>query len=419
MDKLVLQGGKPLFGEVQISGAKNAVLPIMAATLLADGEFTIHNVPELRDVKTMAHLLRIIGAKVAFQNNTLVIDTSGCNYFEAPYELVKTMRASIYVLGPLLGRFGQAKVSLPGGCAIGARPVDFHLKGMDKLGAQISLDAGYIKAKSAGLNGGHIHFDIPSVGATGNILMAAVLAKGKTTISNASCEPEIVALADFLITMGAQIDGVGSSNLTVQGVKQLKPTHFTVIPDRVETGTFMIAAALTGGEVTLTESDPSTIGSLTEKLREAGNIVEQNDRRIYVKGAEKNSSVDITTSEYPGFPTDLQAQWMTLMCLAGGASMITDTIFFDRFTHAAELKRLGATIELKKNTAIVTGVEKLYGAQVMSTDLRASASLVLAGLVAEGQTEVHRIYHLDRGYERIEDKLQKVGAEICRSDGGL
>lgn len=418
MDKIVINGGKSLQGVVHISGSKNAVLPIMAATLLASGKYTIRNVPDLRDVKTMAHLLRIIGAQVEFSNRQLKIDTTNCNFFEAPYELVKTMRASIYVLGPLAARFGRAKVSLPGGCAIGPRPVDWHIKALEKLGARIELQHGYILAEAKKLRGSRINFDISSVGATGNALMAAVLAEGVTVIEHAALEPEITALADFLTAMGANIEGIGSQRLTIRGIKNLHPVDFDVIPDRIEAGTFLLAAAITGGAVELQGVDPSVLGSLFEKLREAGVIMEESDTAVFCKAPERVQSVSVTTAPYPGFPTDLQAQWMALMCVADGSSVITETIFEDRFTHVAELRRLGAQIKLNENVAVVTGAKKLNSAQVMSTDLRASASLILAGLRAEGQTEVLRVYHIDRGYEAIEKKLKALGADIWREEGG-
>jgi UDP-N-acetylglucosamine 1-carboxyvinyltransferase len=419
LDKIVVNGGKQLKGTVRVSGAKNAVLPIMAATLLADGEFRITNVPDLRDVKTMAHLLRIIGARVDFAGNTLRIDTSNCSFFEAPYELVKTMRASVYVLGPLLARFGNARVSLPGGCALGARPVDLHIKGLQKLGARIELNKGYIHASSASLRGGPISFDVSSVGATGNILMAAVLAEGTTTINNAAREPDITALSDFLTLMGADISGTGTDQLVIKGVKKLHPVDFEVVPDRIETGTFLIAAAITGGEVVVEKADVKNSTNLLAKLRDAGIYIEKERDSIYCRGSERSKPVNITTAPYPGFPTDLQAQWMSLMCVADGNSVITDTVFFDRFTHVAELQRLGANIRLDKNTAVVQGVENLDGAEVMSTDLRASACLILAGLRAAGRTDVHRVYHIDRGYERIEKKLSRLGADIRREEDNI
>ncbi len=419
MDKIVINGGHPLQGTIEISGAKNAVLPIMAATLLADGVFRITNVPDLRDVKSMAHLLRIIGAKVEFRDNTLEIDTSTCNFFEAPYEIVKTMRASIYVLGPLLAKFGQARVSLPGGCAIGTRPVDLHIKGLQQLGATIDLERGYVVATARHLSGSNLNLDVSSVGATGNLLMAAVLAQGKTTINNASWEPEIVALADFLVKMGARIDGVGTARLTIHGVTKLEPVQFEVIPDRIETGTFLIAAALAGGRVQLNRTNGALVNSLIAKLRHAGAQVEAGESTIVCEADGRLKPTSITTAAHPGFPTDLQAQWMALMCVAEGSSIVTDTVFFDRFMHVAELRRLGANIEMNGNVAVVTGVAHLVGAPVMSTDLRASASLILAGLGAEGQTDVLRVYHLDRGYERIENKLRSLGAQIRREEGSL
>lgn len=417
MDKIVIKGGKPLKGAVKISGAKNAVLPMMAATLLAAGRFEIRNVPDLRDVKTMAHLLRIIGAKVAFAENRLVIDTSDCGFYEAPYELVKTMRASIYVLGPLLARFGQARVSLPGGCAIGPRPVDLHLKGMEDLQATVELDKGYIVAKARKLRGSSVNFDVSSVGATGNVLMASVLAEGRTVINNAAREPEISALAEFLVKMGADIEGIGSGQLRIHGVSKLEPVSLEVIPDRIETGTFMIAAAITGGEVEIQKTDPKLVASLTSKMRMANVMVEEGESVIFCKAPEGLKPTNVTTSVYPGFPTDLQAQWMTLMCLADGSSVIQETIFFDRFAHVAELQRLGAQIQVNENISIVTGVDKLIGATVMSSDLRASACLILAGLRAQGRTDVLRIYHLDRGYEKIESKLAGLGADTWREEG--
>ncbi len=417
MDKIVITGPARLRGSVRVSGAKNAVLPIMAATLLASGEFEIQNVPDLRDVKTMAHLLRIIGARVDYADHTLHIDTRQCSFFEAPYELVKTMRASVYVLGPLVARFGRARVSLPGGCAIGTRPVDLHIQGLAQLGAQIELDRGYIDARADRLNGAPVHFDLSSVGATGNLLMAATLARGETIIENAAREPEIANLAEFLQRMGADIAGVGTSRLRVNGVDTLHPTDFTVMPDRIEAGTFLIAGAITAGEIELTGVAPGTLSSLIAKLRQAGVSVELGPESILCRAPHRIRPVDVATAPYPGFPTDLQAQWMALMCLADGTSVITENIFVDRFMHVAELRRLGAEIHLKENVALVRGRDRLDGAPVMSTDLRASASLILAGLRAEGRTEVLRVYHLDRGYERIEAKLAHLGAKIWREEG--
>ena len=362
----------------------------------------------------MAHLLRIIGAQVEFTPHKMVVDTSRCNFFEAPYELVKTMRASIYVLGPLLGRFGQARVSLPGGCAWGPRPVDLHLKGMQKLGAQVDLEGGYIVAKARKLKGAKIHFDVSSVGATGNILMAAVLAKGTTLIENAAQEPEIVSLERFLVKMGARIEGVGTETLTIEGVDELQPVSEEVIPDRIEAGTFMIAAAITRGDVLIKNSELGHLDGIVSKLKEAGVQIEVQKDGIRVRAAEQLRPLDIVTAVYPGFPTDMQAQWTALMSVVEGTSIVKDTIYLDRFNHIAELCRLGADISTQENSAIIRGVPELMGAPVMSTDLRASASLILAGLSARGTTEVLRIYHIDRGYETIEKKFQELGGDIER-----
>jgi len=416
LDKIVIVGGKPLRGRIPVYGAKNAVLPIMAATLLASGKYEIDAVPVLRDVRTMAHLLRIIGAQVVQDGHKLTIDTQHCSFLEAPYELVKTMRASIYVLGPLVARFGRARVSLPGGCAWGPRPVDFHIKGMQKLGAEIDLDRGYIVARAEKLRGSTITLDIPSVGATGNILMAATLAEGRTVIENAAREPEITALAQFLVQMGAEIEGIGTDRLVIHGVDELRPTDFRVIPDRIEAGTFLLAGAITGGDVTVTNVVPEHLRAVLTKLEDAGVELVEGKDWIQIRAPERVKPVDVTTAVYPGFPTDMQAQWMALMSVADGSSVITDTIFLDRFTHVAELQRLGARIRMEGNSAHVTGVEKLQGAPVMSTDLRASACLILAGLAAEGRTDVSRVYHIDRGYERIEERLKLLGADIWREE---
>lgn len=416
MDKFVVYGGKPLKGVVPISGSKNAVLPIMAATLLAPGKYRIENVPNLRDVRTMAHLLRVIGAKVELTDHVLTIDTTLADFFEAPYELVKTMRASIYVLGPLLTRFHRARVSLPGGCAWGPRPVDLHIKGMEKLGADLTLEGGYIVASTDGLKGNPIYLDTPSVGATGNILMAAVLAQGETVIENAAIEPEITDLGNFLIKMGARINGLGSRTISVEGVPGLRPTNYTVIPDRIEAGTFLAAGLITGGDLTITNCNPRHLTEIIGKLQETGAELEVGDDQIRIRANGKIRSVDVTTAVYPGFPTDMQAQWIALMSLAQNSSVVTDTIYIDRFTHVPELNRLGANIKVKNNSAFIKGVEKLKGAPVMSTDLRASASLVIAALAAEGRSDIHRVYHIDRGYEAIEKKLQEVGADIVRKD---
>jgi len=414
MDKLVIFGGRPLTGTVHISGAKNAVLPVMAATLLADGQYRIKNVPNLRDVRTMSALLQTIGGKAEFHHNTLNIEISQCDHFEAPYDLVKTMRASIYVLGPLVGRYGYAKVSLPGGCAWGPRPVNMHIEALRKMGADIQINQGYILAKAKKLKGTKLLFDFPSVGATGNILMAAVLAEGTTIIHNAAKEPEITALVRFLKKMGAFIRGAGTEKLEIEGVGHLHSTETVIIPDRIEAGTFLIAAHITGSRIRLESVYPRHIGAVISKVKDSGAQIIEGNRWIDIVSNGQISPVNISTSVYPGFPTDMQAQWMALMSIAKGSSVITDTIFEDRFTHVSELQRLGATIQRDRNMAVVKGVKSLSGAPVMSTDLRASASLILAGLVAKGRTEVSRIYHIDRGYERIEEKLKQLGANIYR-----
>lgn len=414
MDKFVIQGGVPLRGEIAVSGSKNAALPIIAACLLAPGKYRIKNVPKLRDIRTMAHLMRVIGAKIDFTDHTLEVNTQHADFPEAPYELVKTMRASIYVLGPLLARFGSARVSLPGGCAWGPRPVDLHLKGMKLLGADLDLKEGYINARAKKLLGSPVYLDVSSVGATGNIMMAAALAEGKTVIENAAEEPEIVNLGEFLRQMGACIEGLGTKCITIEGVPELHPVEFTIIPDRIETGTFLVAGLITGGEVTVRDCIPGHLREVIGKLREAGAQLTVEPDRIHLKSTGSILPTNVTTAVYPGYPTDMQAQWIALMSLARGGSVVTDTIYPDRFTHVPELQRLGADIVLKNNSAFIRGVKKLQGAPVMSTDLRASASLVLAALAAEGQTEVLRVYHIDRGYEAIEEKLQKLGARIMR-----
>ena len=388
----------------------------MVATLLAPGKYTINNVPRLRDVRTMAHLLRIIGAKIEFENHSLVIDTMRADFPEAPYELVKTMRASVYVLGPLLARFGRARVSLPGGCAWGPRPVDLHMKGMEKLGAKLELDQGYIVARTSQLKGNHIHFDTSSVGATGNVMMAAVLANGITTIENAAMEPEIIDLGNFLKSMGARIEGLGTSKIQIEGVPGLRSGDYSVIPDRIETGTFLIAGLLTKGKMKLNNCQPNHLTEVLEKLQDTGAQLRLKQDSIEIEGADQIKPVNVTTSIYPGFPTDLQAQWIALMSRADGSSIVTDTIFTDRFTHVPELNRLGAKIVVKNNSAFIQGVTGLNGAPVMSTDLRASASLVLAALAAKGRSDLHRVYHIDRGYEKIEEKFRLLGADILRSD---
>lgn len=386
----------------------------MPATLLASGKYRLDNTADLRDVTTMVKLLQTMGVEIKREDHRLFINTFRVNKFEAPYEHVKKMRASIYVLGPLVARYGYAKVSMPGGCAWGPRPVNFHIDGIRKLGAQVDLDAGYIIAKAKRLKGTRIAFDASSVGATGNLLMAAVLAKGGTVLENAAREPEITALAEFLIKMGAKIDGIGTNRLEIEGVDALHPTDIVTIPDRIETGTFLIAGAITGSTVKVKNCNPEHCTAVLAKMEDAGATLTIEKNSIEIKAPKEIRPVDATTAIYPGFPTDLQAQWTTLMCIAKGSSVITETIYFDRFKHVPELNRLGANIELEENVAIVKGMKKLKGAKVMSTDLRASASLILAGLIAKGQTEILRVYHIDRGYERIEQKLQQLGADIER-----
>jgi UDP-N-acetylglucosamine 1-carboxyvinyltransferase len=417
MDKLQITGGAKLDGSIRISGAKNAALPILMATLLAEGTTSIGNVPHLHDVTTTLELLGILGNSVTLDEKMSVeIDTSTIHSFEAPYDLVKTMRASILVLGPLLARFGKADVSLPGGCAIGSRPVDLHIKGLQAMGGEIEVIDGYVKARAPnGLKGAHIFMDTVSVGATENLLMAAAVAKGTTIIENAAREPEVVDLANYLKKMGAQISGEGTGIITIEGVEKLIGCHHDVMPDRIETGTYLIAAAITGGKIRLRETDPEIIDSVLQKLEEAGAEIKTGSNWIELdmKG-QRPRAINITTAPYPGFPTDMQAQFMALNIIAEGTGIIKETIFENRFMHVSELQRMGADITIQGNTAICKGVDKLSGAQVMATDLRASASLVLAGLVAEGVTLVGRIYHIDRGYDCIEEKLQLLGATIKR-----
>ena len=415
MDKIFIEGQNTLSGSVQISGAKNAVLPIMTAALMAEGRSVVTRVPDLRDTRTMIRLMEIVGATCSFENGRLVIDGSTVNNPEAPYDLVKTMRASFYVLGPLLARFGVVKVSLPGGCAWGPRPVDFHLKGLEKLGAKITLESGYIIAEAKRLQGTKINFEFPSVGATGNIAMAAATAEGTTIIENAAREPEIVQLCEYLNTMGACIRGIGTTRLTIDGVETLHSADIDVIPDRIEAGTFLAAGALLG-EITLNGVIPEHLDSVILNFKEAGCNVSTTSNSVTIAQADKIQPVDMTTAVYPGFPTDLQAQWVALMTLAKGSSMITDTVYHDRFSHVPELNRFGANIKVENNTAFVRGVDALVGAPVMSTDIRASASLIVAGLAAKGRTEVSRVYHIDRGYEQIEEKFRSLGANIWRKN---
>ena len=413
MAKIIINGGKTLSGEVKISGAKNAVLPIMSATLLCPGKFTIHNVPDLRDTRTMMQLLEITGAKTSFNNGSVTIDSTGVNNPEAPYELVKTMRASFYVLGPLISRFGKVQVSLPGGCAWGPRPVDYHLKGLKRLGAKIDLEGGNILAEAKELKGADIHFEFPSVGATGNLVMASVRAKGTTRLFNCAKEPEITQLCEFLISMGADINGVGTDTLIISGVKELNQADITVIPDRIEAGTFLMAGAL-NGKIKVKNVIPSHLEKVTNKLIEAGCTIKIKDSSISISPPTKINSIDMTTAVYPGFPTDLQAQWVALMSLSESSAIVTDTVYHDRFSHIPELARLGANIRVEKNTAFIRGVNQLVGAPVMSTDIRASAALFIAALAAKGNTEISRVYHIDRGYEKIEKKFLGLGAEIIR-----
>lgn len=417
MDALRIEGGHTLRGEVAVSGSKNSSLPILAATLLADGVCRVEGVPDLQDIRTMIALLEAFGARVERRGDCLSVDTTGVELCTAPYDLVRRMRASICFLGPLLARFGQARISMPGGCVIGDRPVDMHLKGLARLGADFSLAGGYIEGRSGSLSGNSVFLGGnfgPSVLATANIMMAATLARGRTEIEFAACEPEIVDLAAFLSKMGARVEGAGSHLVTVDGVGRLEPADFRVIPDRIEAGTLLMAGLITGGEVTVTGCRPEHLFAVLDKLSETGAGIEKNDDRVSALSGRAIRSTDMVTLAYPGFPTDLQAQFMSLMCRADGTSLICERIFPERFMHAAELKRMGADIVIRDGTAIVRSSGRLYGTRVMASDLRASAALVMAGLVAEGTTEVRRIYHLDRGYEKMEEKLVALGARVER-----
>ncbi len=418
MQKILVEGGARLHGEVRISGAKNAVLPILCATLLADGPVQVTNVPRLHDVLTTAKLLAGLGAGVEYAGDAMTVDPRSVNSHVAPYELVKTMRASVLVLGPLLARFGDAEVSLPGGCAIGSRPVDLHIRGLQALGAEISVEHGFIKGRVKGrLRGARHVFDMVSVGATENVLMAAALADGTSVLENAAMEPEIVDLAECLVAMGASIEGAGSSRIVVHGVERLQGCTHAVVADRIETGTFLVAAAMTGGRIKATHARPDTMDAVLDKLREAGARIEIDADSITLDMEGKRPrAVNFTTAPHPAFPTDMQAQLMAMNCIADGVGVINETIFENRFMHVNELVRLGADIRVDGHTAVVRGVDQLSGAPVMATDLRASASLILAGLVADGQTIIDRIYHLDRGYENIEAKLSGLGASIRRID---
>lgn len=415
MDKLVIQGGNKLCGRIKVSGAKNGSLALMPATILSPGTYHLTNTPNLRDVWTMSRLMTALGAFCELNGNDLFIDTRELNSTEAPYEHVKNMRASFYVLGPLLARFGEARVSLPGGCAWGPRPVDLHIKGMERLGADVKLENGYVVAKAKQLTGTKIHLDISSVGATGNILMAATLAKGTTLISNAATEPEITALARMLVKMGAKIDGIGTAILEIEGVTNLKPVDEITIPDRIEAATYLIATAATGGKIDLENVNPYHLTSVIAKLEECGCEVDVNSDSIFLKAAEKILPTDITTAVYPGIPTDIQPQWTALMAAASeGNSKVIDVVYTDRFKHIPELMRLGADIDVIDNSAFIKAGKKLTGATVMASDLRAGAALVVAALAAEGTSEILRVYHIDRGYESIENKLTALGANIKR-----
>jgi UDP-N-acetylglucosamine 1-carboxyvinyltransferase len=426
MDKFVIRGGKPVEGQVVISGAKNAALPALAAALLTDKKVILDNVPAVRDLQTMARLLTCLGAEVDFgeagrKPNRVTIQTANITGHEAPYELVKTMRASSLVLGPLLARFGCARVSMPGGCAIGARPIDLHIKGLEKLGAFISQEHGYIEAQApAGLKGANVYFSRITVTGTEDLIMAAVLADGETVLENAAREPEVVDLAEMLNKMGAQIEGAGTSTIRIKGVGKLKGTRHTIIPDRIEAGTFLAAAAITGGQVLLERCNPAHFAAVVAKVEEAGAEVSlPSPSSIEVRASNGLTALEITTAEYPGFATDMQAQFAALMTQAEGTSIITETIFENRFLHVPELARMGAQIRVEGNRAIVLGRSPLSGAAVLCSDLRASASLILAGLVARGETLVDRVYHVDRGYERIEEKLRSLGADIRRVSGSV
>ena len=416
MDKIQINGGRTLQGEVLISGAKNAALPLIASSILVEGTTVFNNVPDLMDINSIKLLLESLGASCSFDDNVMTVDGSGINRIEADYDLVRKMRASILVLGPLTARFGHAKVSLPGGCAIGARPVNIHLTGLEALGATINLEHGYIEAKAEnGLRGAEIVCETPTVTGTENLMMAAVLAKGTSVIRNAAREPEIVCLADALNAMGAKVSGAGSSSIYIEGVPALQPAEVSVIPDRIETGTFMAAAAAAGGDVLIRGCNPDHMGAVIEKIMETGAIVEAWEDKIRVIGTGRLKSVDVDTLPYPGFPTDMQAQFMAMMTVAEGECTIHESIFENRFIHANELGRMGADITVTDGKyARVCGVESLQGAPVMASDLRASASLVIAGLVAEGQTVISRVYHMDRGYESIEKKFSALGADITR-----
>ncbi|HSW64546.1 MAG TPA: UDP-N-acetylglucosamine 1-carboxyvinyltransferase [Dissulfurispiraceae bacterium] len=415
MDSLKIKGGRPLKGDVEISGAKNAALPVMAASLLTGGTHSLKRIPNLRDIATMGKLLSYMGAEYHYDQGAVTLETSRIKKHEAPYDLVKTMRAAVLVLGPLVARFGNASVSLPGGCAIGARPINLHLMGLEKMGARITLESGYVHAKASRLKGATICFDMPTVTGTENLMMAACLAKGTTVLENAAREPEIVDLADCLAAMGAKIHGAGESAIEIQGVDELRPiTAYTVIPDRIETGTFMAIAAACGGDVTLKGCRPDNLDSVIMKFKDAGVAFHETKKGLRVVGPSRLTARDIKTAPYPGFPTDMQAQFMAMMTVARGTSVVKETIFENRYMHVAELKRMGADICIEGGIATIRGTEKLKGAPIMATDLRASASLVVAALCARGESIIHRIYHLDRGYDHMDEKLRTIGAQVER-----
>ncbi len=420
MQKLAIQGGNRLHGEVRISGAKNAALPIMCSGLLTADELHLDNMPDLHDIATMRNLLQQMGVRVELEGGQVVLSAANIDRLEAPYEMVKTMRAAILVLGPLVARFGEARVSLPGGCAIGSRPVDLHIKGLQAMGAEIHIEHGYIHAQvhhgdgSKRLRGARIFFDLVSVTGTENLMMAAVLADGVTLLENAAREPEVVDLANCLIAMGAKIEGAGSDTISITGVEKLHGTSHRVMPDRIESGTFLVAAAATGGDITLTDARADILENVLEKLQEAGAVIQVAGSTINLKMGRRPTAVNVRTAPYPAFPTDMQAQFMAMNCIAEGNAMVVETIFENRFMHVQELRRLGARIDVEGNTAVIKGCAELQGATIMATDLRASACLVIAGLVAQGETIVDRIYHLDRGYEHIEAKLSALGAQIRR-----
>lgn len=414
MDKMLITGGRRLQGEVAVSGAKNAALPIMASAILSPEACHLSRVPLLKDVQTMLQLLQQMGASHKIDGDRCTLHTRDLKSCEAPYNLVKTMRASVLVLGPLLARFGEARVSLPGGCAIGARPINLHIDGLQKMGAEVTIQQGYVEARARKLRGAKICFDLRTVTGTENLMMAAVLAEGTTILENSACEPEIEDLAKFLNGRGAKVVGAGTPTITIHGVSSLSGGQHTVMPDRIEAGTYLLSGAITGGDLLIRGCEPEHLGALIQKVQETGVRVDLLPEGLRVRGVERPVAVDVETRPYPGFPTDMQAQFMAFMAVGQGTSVITETVFESRFTHVAELKRMGAKIRIRGNTATIQGVPSMSGAPVMASDLRASASLILAGLVAEGQTEVHRIYHLDRGYERLQEKLTALGADIRR-----